>query len=158
MGNICRSPSAEAVLRTKAQQRGIELCIDSAGTLDLHQGCPPDPRSVLAGETRGYNFEGISSRPIVHSDFEDFDIIALMDEDNWDDVMLRCPDEYKIKIKFLLNFAYHDINHSASKDEQQHNHIIPAPYYSHDEGFDDVLDLIEQGCDGLLDWHSKHKQ
>lgn len=142
MGNICRSPSGEAVLRAKAAHRNIDLYIDSAGTLDLHQGCPPDPRSVAAGISRGYDFSGIESRPIVEYDFEYFDVIALMDDDNFSEVIARCPDRYQYKVTYLLNYAFNDGK----------NHIVPDPYYSHDKGFDEVLDLVEQGCDGLLDW------
>jgi len=142
MGNICRSPTAEAVLRTKAEQRGIDLHIDSAGTLDLHAGNAPDPRSVSAGESRGYDFSGICSRPIADYDFEYFDVIALMDDDNWEEVMMRCPPNYRHKVHYLLNFAFND----------DKNHDVPDPYYSHDKGFAEVLDLVEQGCDGLLDW------
>lgn len=142
MGNICRSPSAEAVLRTKALTRNIDLYIDSAGTLDLHQGCPPDPRSVSTGVNRGYDFSEITSRPLVAYDFEFFDIIAVMDDDNWEEVIERCPDAYQHKVNYLLNF-----NH----ENEIKNAVVPDPYYSHDQGFEEVLSLIEHGCDGLLD-------
>ena len=142
MGNICRSPTAEAVLRKKADEQGIDLHIDSAGTLILHAGNNPDPRSIDAGISRGYDFSGITSRPIADYDFEYFDIIALMDDDNWEEVMMRCPPNYRHKVHYLLNFAFKD----------NENHEVPDPYYSHDKGFDEVLNLVEQGCDGLLDW------
>lgn len=143
MGNICRSPSAEAVLRYKAITRDLELYIDSAGTLDLHQGCLPDPRSIATGINRGYDFSGITSRPLVDYDFELFDMILVMDHDNWEDVIKRCPDKLKNKIHYLLNF---------NEQKLEDNPIVPDPYYSHDQGFEEVLTLIEDGCDGLIDF------
>lgn len=143
MGNICRSPSAEAVLRSKALARNVELYIDSAGTLSIHQGCTPDPRSIATGVSRGYDFAGITSRPIVANDFELFDIIVVMDDDNWQEVIARCPDKHQHKVHYLLNFI---------EENEGSNSPVPDPYYSHDQGFEEVLTLIEAGCDGLIEF------
>jgi Low molecular weight phosphotyrosine protein phosphatase len=75
MGNICRSPTAEAVLKAKVKARGLAISVDSAGTISFHQGNPPDVRSRTAGEARGYSFAGIKSRKVTLRDFEDFDLI-----------------------------------------------------------------------------------
>jgi len=141
MGNICRSPSAEAVLRAKSTQGKLALDVDSAGTLSIHQGNTPDPRSIATGINRGYDFSGITSRPITVNDFKIFDIIAVMDNDNWQEVMKICPDIYQHKVHYLLNF----IEGNENTDQ-----VVPDPYYSHDQGFEEVLTLIEAGCDGLI--------
>ncbi|BDM64618.1 hypothetical protein NFHSH190041_20700 [Shewanella sp. NFH-SH190041] len=82
MGNICRSPTAEAVCRHKAQSRGIAVKLDSAGTHAYHCGETPDKRSIAAGKVRGYDFAGITARQVCHADFEQFDLILAADKQN----------------------------------------------------------------------------
>ena len=82
LGNICRSPTAEAVFRHKAEQAGLKLTIDSAGTHGYHIGSPPDKRSQATGEARGYSFKGLKCRRVADEDFEKFDFILAMDNDN----------------------------------------------------------------------------
>jgi len=139
LGNICRSPTAEAVLRAKAKQYTVALEIDSAGTIDFHQGKLPDKRARLAGEKRGYSFEGIKSRPVKKADFEYFDYILAADEQNKNDLLAICPREYAHKIALFLPF-------SGMKEE-----AIPDPYYAGNEGFELVLDLLESASVGLLE-------
>lgn len=143
MGNICRSPTAEAVLNKKAKDVGLKLNIDSAGTLGLHKGNRPDKRSVEVGENAGYSFKGLRSRPIVDDDFERFDHILAMDEDNMRELLIRCPVHLKDKIKLLLTFTDSDEARALAYE-------VPDPYYGGGKGFDLVLKLVEQGCDGLL--------
>ncbi|CAK4068895.1 low molecular weight protein-tyrosine-phosphatase [Vibrio sp. 16] len=139
MGNICRSPTGEAILRAKAKARGVSVEIDSAGTIGYHQGNPPDPRSKAAGEKRGYSFKGIRSRKIVSADFADFDLILAADRANLDDLIAECPKHHQHKLKLFLSYA------ASNYDE------IPDPYYGGDRGFELVLDLIEEASDGVLD-------
>lgn len=139
MGNICRSPTGEAILRAKSMQRGLEVEIDSAGTIGYHQGNPPDPRSKAAGEKRGYSFKGIRSRKVIAADFEDFDLILAADNANLDDLSAQCPRQFQHKLKLFL--SYSDSNY----DE------IPDPYYGGDQGFELVLDLVEDASDSILD-------
>lgn len=139
LGNICRSPTAEAVFRHKAMQRGVNLNIDSAGTMGYHKGSPPDPRSKDAGEARGYSFDGLACRRVTQDDFSEFDYVIAMDEENVSDLKDACPDEYLEKIHLLLSFA--------GVEES----VVPDPYYGGRKGFEYVLDLVELGSDGLLD-------
>lgn len=145
LGNICRSPTAEAVLRQRAKQAGITLRVDSAGTYGGHAGATPDARSRAAGERRGYDFSGIYSRQVSACDFNDFDLILAADCSNLADLKALCPPELQHKIKLLLSgtSAGHAGTAQASQD-------VPDPYYGGEQGFELVLDLIESACDNLL--------
>jgi len=139
MGNICRSPTGEAVLRTKADAMGLEnVVVDSAGTIGYHQGNPPDPRSKAAANLRGYSFKGISSRQVVVQDFDEFDYILAADNDNLDDLRRICPAHHQHKLSLFLS-------HGNSSHEE-----VPDPYYGGENGFELVLDLIEGASEGIL--------
>ncbi|RTZ14114.1 low molecular weight phosphotyrosine protein phosphatase [Vibrio aquaticus] len=138
MGNICRSPTGEAVLRAKSQELGVPVSVDSAGTIGYHQGNPPDPRSKAAGEKRGYSFRGIRSRKVVADDFEQFDLILAADADNLADLKAQCPKRLHYKLKLFLEYG--DSGYSE----------IPDPYYGGDNGFELVLDLIEEASEQVL--------
>ena len=138
MGNICRSPTAEAVFRHKAQEQGLTLKIDSAGTQGFHKNAKPDVRSVAAGSARGYDFDGIRARRIAASDFETFDLIVAMDESNLSDLRDMCPMDMQHKIQLFMSFC-------DSSDSE-----VPDPYYGGAKGFDYVLDLVEQAAEGLI--------
>lgn len=140
LGNICRSPTAQAVLRHKAQLHSLNIKIDSAGTSASHKGERPDSRSIKAGSARGYNFSDIYSRPVFEQDFADFDLILAMDNDNLAELTRRCPAEHSHKIKLFL--AFHPEFPAISE--------VPDPYYSGSKGFELVLDLIEHACDKLI--------
>ncbi len=139
LGNICRSPTAEAVMRAKAQQLDIELVIDSAGTTGYHAGESPDTRARKAGEQRGYSFAGIKARGVQDEDFERFDLILAMDQKNLADLFERCPDDLQHKCKLLLGFR------------QPGPLEVPDPYYGGAKGFELVLDLVEQACERILE-------
>ncbi|PSW04120.1 protein-tyrosine-phosphatase [Photobacterium rosenbergii] len=139
MGNICRSPTAEAVLRAKVAERGLDIEVDSAGTIGYHQGELPDHRARSAGEARGYSFEGIRARQVVEGDFEVFDLILAADNDNLRDLKRSCPTHLHRKLALFLEFGRPDVEE------------IPDPYYGGQRGFDYVLDLVEEASDGLLD-------
>ncbi|RLQ16223.1 low molecular weight protein-tyrosine-phosphatase [Vibrio sp. SBT000027] len=138
MGNICRSPTGEAVLRKKAQQMDIDVTVDSAGTIGFHQGNPPDSRSKSAGENRGYSFKGITSRKVVMHDFDEFDLILAADQANLDDLTNQCPAHLQYKLALFLSFG-----------ESQYQEI-PDPYYGEGNGFELVLDLIEESSEAIL--------
>ncbi|TRX57512.1 low molecular weight phosphotyrosine protein phosphatase [Thalassomonas sp. M1454] len=140
MGNICRSPSAEAVFRAKAKQQGVDVLIDSAGTIGSHKGEKPDPRSQQAGVARGYDFKGIKARKVCVEDFEKFSLVLAMDNDNLNNLLALAPEEYKHKVKLFLEYG-----NKFSETE------VPDPYYGGSRGFELVLDLIEDASDGLLD-------
>lgn len=139
LGNICRSPTAEAIFRHKALHAGMSIEIDSAGTLGAHIGSPPDKRSRAVGEERGYSFKKIKCRKVDLSDFEHFDYIVAMDKQNLQNLLEICPEEHQHKVALMMSFC------SSQEDE------VPDPYYGGKRGFEYVLDLIEQASDGLLE-------
>ncbi|WP_041409055.1 low molecular weight protein-tyrosine-phosphatase [Shewanella sp. MR-4] len=138
MGNICRSPTAEAVCRAKIRERRLNIDVDSAGTIGYHQGDQPDSRSMAAGKKRGLSFDGMRARQVVDADFEHFDLILAADNSNLGDLRRRCPPEYQYKLKLMLSFG------DCDTDE------VPDPYYGGAQGFELVLDLLEQSIDALL--------
>ncbi|BCO18475.1 protein-tyrosine-phosphatase [Alteromonas sp. KC3] len=138
LGNICRSPTAEAVFKQKAAEAGLSLNIDSAGTHGYHIGSPPDKRSQAAGVERGYSFKGLKCRRVDESDFEKFDYILAMDNSNLSNLHGMSPAQYHDKIKLFLDYA----------DEEDKE--VPDPYYGGKRGFELVLDLIETASDGLI--------
>jgi protein-tyrosine phosphatase len=139
LGNICRSPTAEAVFKKKAADTGLSIEIDSAGTAGYHKGAAPDKRSQAVGEARGYSFNGLKCRKVVEQDFVKYDYILGMDKENLANLLDACPEEYQHKVSLFLSF---------SQSEEQE---VPDPYYSGKRGFEYVLDLIEQGADGLIE-------
>jgi protein-tyrosine phosphatase len=146
LGNICRSPTAEAVFRHKAWQAALALEFDSAGTLGYHQGHSPDPRAVVAGRRRGFSFDGIVARQVLAADFERFDLILAADRQNLKELQALCPPAHRHKLRLILSFG------AADTDE------VPDPYYGGDEGFERVLDLLELGADGLMAYLSRETQ
>ena len=139
LGNICRSPTAEAVFRARAKAADLDVHIDSAGTSGWHIGEPPDPRSIEAGEMRGYNFQGQASRKVTRADFGEFDYILAMDHKNLEALKDICPESYLSRLGLFLDYG----PHSATRE-------VPDPYYGGGDGFTRVLDLIEQASDGLI--------
>ncbi len=143
MGNICRSPTAEAVLRQRIDQKGLRdfIEVDSAGTQAYHVGHVPDERSIAHGARRGYDLMPLRARQVSDLDFERFDLILAMDEDNLADLKERCPETLQSRICKLMDFAPEDVS----------PRVVPDPYYGGEAGFERVLDLIESACDGLLE-------
>lgn len=139
LGNICRSPSAEAVFKKKASDHGIAIKIDSAGTAGYHKNAAPDKRSQAVGEERGYSFKGLKCRKVVERDFEKYDYILGMDNANVENLLAICPEEYQHKVALFLSFS--------QSTEQE----VPDPYYGGKGGFEYVLDLIEHGSDGFIE-------
>ncbi|HCE3034859.1 TPA: low molecular weight phosphotyrosine protein phosphatase [Vibrio parahaemolyticus] len=138
MGNICRSPTGEAVLRAKAEELGVDVDIDSAGTIGYHTGNTPDSRAMAAGKQRDYSFKGMRARQVSVQDFEDFDLVLAADKANLADLLDICPAEHRHKVSLFLSHS------NSSYDE------IPDPYYGGDDGFELVLDLIEEASVAVL--------
>ena len=138
LGNICRSPTAEAVFRGLLAKRGLTMICDSAGTSAYHEGERPDRRARLAGERRGLDFSGIKARGVEDEDFERFDLILAADKANLRELRARCPSQYQSKLALMLSFL--------GDGERE----VPDPYYGGDDGFEQVLDLLESSCEQLL--------
>ncbi len=134
LGNICRSPTAEGVMRALVREAGLEdeIEIDSAGTGAWHAGSAPDPRSTAAAARRGITLEG-GARQVADEDFEHYDLILAMDGENLRELRRRAPAGTEDKIRLLCDDA-----------------DVPDPYYGGERGFDDVLDQVEAACRGLL--------
>ena len=141
LGNICRSPSAEAVLREIAAREAPELRIevDSAGTAGYHIGEPPDSRSQEAARRRGYDMSPLRARIVEPEDFELFDLILAMDENNLSALRKHAPAAYRERVRLFLEFA----PESGMAE-------VPDPYYGGPTGFEQVLDLVEEAARGLL--------
>ena len=143
MGNICRSPTAEAVLRHKLHQAGLDelVTVDSAGTHGhWHAGEPPDHRSQAHARERGYDLSALRARPVVDADFDQFDLILAMDWDNLALLENLSPPTSRHKLRRLTEHC------------RRHDHpVVPDPYHGGRDGFEHVLDLIEDACDGLVD-------
>jgi protein-tyrosine phosphatase len=141
MGNICRSPMAEGVLRKALQDAGLDrqVEVDSAGTHDYHIGAPPDPRAQEAIRRRGVDISHLRGRQVSDGDFERFDYILVMDSDNYGMLVKRAPAHHHGKIRRLLSFS-----------SQYPNRDVADPYYGGAQGFEQNLDQIEDAVQGLI--------
>lgn len=140
-GNICRSPTAEGVMLAKVAARGWtdRVRVDSAGTHGYHIGEPPDTRSQAHAARRGYDLAPLRARQVEKNDFTAFDHILVMDHDNMACLNRICPPGMRGKLRMLMQLApQHDAD------------IVPDPYYGGTAGFEQVLDYIEDACEGLL--------
>lgn len=141
MGNICRSPTADGVFRQKVMDHnlGHAVHVDSAGTHNYHPGSPPDARSQAAAARRGYDLSALRARQITDADYAAFDLILVMDHDNLAALQEDCPPEHQHKLRLLTEFCQ---VHQAA--------VVPDPYYGGADGFEQVLDLVEDACEGLI--------
>ncbi|QEU04358.1 low molecular weight protein-tyrosine-phosphatase [Pseudomonas oryzihabitans] len=139
MGNICRSPTAEGILRAKLDTAGLTGAVelDSAGTGDWHVGKAPDPRAIQAAAGRGYDIGDLRARQVAEDDFQRFDLILAMDQDNLAWLEQLRPGAGVVPELFLAR-------QGLAVDE------VPDPYYGGAAGFERVLDLLESACDGLV--------
>lgn len=143
LGNICRSPAAEGVMKAKVHAAKLDdqFFIDSAGIGDWHVGQLPDSRMRERGARRGYRLDSLA-RQIRQSDFEDFDLLLVMDRENYRIITSKAPDEEsRKKVRMLTDYL----------QEHKNTNIVPDPYYGDLSDFDYALDLIEDACDGLLE-------
>jgi len=141
VGNICRSPTAEAVLRHHLQQAGLchQVTVASAGTHNFHPGKPADERSARHAKRRGIDLSGHRARQLTGDDFERMDLILVMDWDNLALTQAACPSEHQRKVRRLMEFA-----------RQHTDTVVPDPYYGGEAGFETVLDLLDDACTGLV--------
>ena len=143
MGNICRSPTAEGVMRHMLQKRDLSglIRVDSAGTHAYHVGKEPDRRAQAHALQRGYDLSKLRARQVVDDDFTRFAYVVAMDSDNQAFLAAQCAPEQKDKIRLLMQFARNFPG----------QHEVPDPYYGGAAGFEAVLDYIEDACTGLID-------
>jgi protein-tyrosine phosphatase len=141
LGNICRSPTAEGVFRQLLKEAGLEdrVIVDSAGTGDYHTGEAPDERACETAARRGYDLTGLRARQVTRDDFANFDYILAMDIENLRALKRFCPPEYGHKVMLFTEFC----SKGAS--------VVPDPYGGGPEGFERVLDLVEDASQGLLE-------
>lgn len=141
MGNICRSPTAEGVLRHLVRRQGLEahISVDSAGTIGFHSGEPPDKRATLHAARRGYDLSRIRARQINQPDYELFDYVLAMDRQNMAWLKKQIPNQYMHKLRLFLEFS-----------EKYAGQDVPDPYYGNADGFETVLDMAEDAARGLL--------
>jgi len=142
LGNICRSPTAEAMLRKHLAAAGLDRAVevDSAGTADYHVGSPPDRRAIAHGEKRGLEMRALRGRQVAKGDFERFDHIFAMDEDNLERLMALCPPGARTTPRLLLECA----PHLGVRE-------VPDPYYGGAGDFERVLDLVDAACAAFVE-------
>lgn len=141
MGNICRSPTAEGVFAKLLKEQNLEeyFVVDSAGTHAYHTGEPPDLRAQNAAQDRDVELTHLRARKVEMGDFENFDYLLAMDDDNYAVLMDACPEEYKDKVSYFLDYA-----------PQLDTREVPDPYYGGKYGFERVLDMAEMASVGFL--------
>jgi len=140
LGNICRSPTAEAVMRGLVAEAGLEdeIEVESAGTGDWHVGYPPDDRSVVAAAERGVELTG-EARQVARGDFDGFDLLIAMDRQNERDLIrMARSDEDREKVRLLRSYADGELD-------------VPDPYYGGEDGFAEVVEIVERSCLALLE-------
>jgi protein-tyrosine phosphatase len=140
-GNICRSPTADGVLRHMVKELGWQhqVQVDSAGTHDYHVGEPADYRSQKHAVRRGYDMSALRARLVVAEDFEHFDLILAMDTGHMEILRDQCPETHKTKLHYFTEFC------SASVGQD-----VPDPYYGNSADFEQVLDMVVDGCSGIV--------
>lgn len=137
LGNICRSPLAEGILRDKAEKLNLNINIDSAGTSNYHIGQHPDNRTVLNAKQHGIDISKLKGRQFQVEDFDKFDTIFVMDSSNYSDVISLARNENdKRKVELILNRVYPNSNMA-----------VPDPYFGGEQGFETVFILLEKACD-----------
>ena len=141
MGNICRSPTAEAVFRARVEEAGLtqQIIVDSVGTHDYHIGDPPDLRTQRAASQRGYDMSGLRGRQVEVADFTRFDYVLAMDNANMSILQRLCPQTKSDRLGLFLGYA------SRHRERE-----VPDPYYGGEDGFERVLDMVEDAAAGLL--------
>ncbi|MBL4752976.1 MAG: low molecular weight phosphotyrosine protein phosphatase [Flavobacteriales bacterium] len=140
LGNICRSPIAEGVLRHKVKQLGLDYQVDSAGTAAYHVGEQPDPRMQLTAQNHGIDISAQSARQFSYEDFDRFDVIYAMDDNNLQDILsLADSEDHRLKVKLLLN-----------EFKPGSNMSVPDPWFGGSDGFEEVFQLVDAACDNII--------
>ncbi len=141
LGNICRSPLAEGILTKKANEKGLNWKIDSAGTAAYHVGNLPDERSIEVAKKYGIDITSQRARQFSVSDFKDFDVIYAMDAENFNNILkLASTKEEEKKVKLILN-----------EIDLQSNSSVPDPYYGGKDGFENVYQMLDLACDKIIE-------
>ncbi len=141
LGNICRSPLAEGILRDKVEKLNLDISIDSAGTSNYHIGQHPDSRTVFNAKQHGIDISKLKGRQFQVDDFDKFDTIFVMDSSNYSDVIgLARNENDKRKVEMILNRVYPNSNMA-----------VPDPYFGGEQGFENVFILLEKACDVIVD-------
>ncbi len=141
-GNICRSPAGDGVLRHVLKKEGLDerVVVDSAGTHGYHVGDSPHERSIRTAAKRGYRLEGLVARKFIQEDFKKFDLILAMDQGHYSDLMRMVPSGYEDRVRLFMDFA----------NRYKHLSEVPDPYYGGIEDYEYMMDLIEDGMEGLM--------
>ena len=143
LGNICRSPMAEGVLRHKANLAGKKFEIDSAGTSNFHIGAAPDVRAIKKMQKYGIDISDLRARQFQPKDLDEFDLVLAMDENNFKDISRHAKlPHHKSKVKLILEYAFPGDGMS-----------VPDPYYGGDSGFENVYSLLERACEKIIEQH-----
>jgi len=142
LGNICRSPTAEGVFTKLVRERGLDgaIHIDSAGTIDFHQGEPPDERAQRVASSKGIDISHLRARQIRSGDFREFDYVLAMDMDNLAVLEAMCPGTHRERVRLFCDYAPH------LKERE-----VPDPYFGGAKGFQNVYRIVEAAAQGLLD-------
>ena len=141
LGNICRSPLAEGILKTKSENSDLNIIIDSAGTSNYHIGSHPDDRAIANAKMHNIDISSLCARQFTIEDFDTFDHIFVMDSSNYSDVISLARDKNDIrKVEMILNRVYPDSNMS-----------VPDPYFGGEQGFENVYILLDKACDIIVD-------
>ncbi|MBN9294747.1 MAG: low molecular weight phosphotyrosine protein phosphatase [Flavobacteriia bacterium] len=140
LGNICRSPLADGLLRRKVEEQNLPFIVDSAGTSGFHEGEKADARMIETAKNFGTDLSFLRSRPITKSDLDEFDVIYVMDRNNYRDVIGICStDEQREKVIPILDLVY-----------PEENRIVPDPYYGGTQGFIDVYEMLDEATDKII--------
>ncbi|MEE9373422.1 MAG: low molecular weight protein-tyrosine-phosphatase [Saprospiraceae bacterium] len=138
LGNICRSPLAEGIMKEKIKRHGLNWTVDSAGTAGYHDGKLPDQRSIDIAQKNGIEIRDQRSRQFVQSDFDGFDLILVMDSSNYQNICsIARNEEDRQLVKLILNFTY-----------SGENRAVPDPYYNN--GFSEVYEMLNMSCDDII--------
>lgn len=141
MGNICRSPMAEGILRDRIEKAGKKAIIDSAGTLDYHNGDLPDQRAVKILKQKGIDISGLAARSFTARDFDDFDYIYAMDFSNYMNIISKARNEEdKAKVAMIMDVV-----------SPGNNRSVPDPFYGSIEGFEEVFDMLDEAAKKIAD-------
>ena len=140
LGNICRSPLADGLLRKKVKQHNLDVYVDSAGTSNFHVGSSPDERMRTTAKKFGVSIDELRARQFISDDFDNFDLIYAMDSSNYNNILkLARTDEDKEKVKLILNESQPGLNLN-----------VPDPYYGGDQGFIDVYEMLDDATEVIL--------
>lgn len=142
LGNICRSPLAEGILKAKLKENNLNWQVDSAGTSGWHINSLPDSRSIAIARLNGIDITDQRARQFQASDLEEFDLILAMDADNYNTILAKASKEQAAKVKMILNYSY-----------PNENRRVPDPYYN--DGFGQVYQLLDAACDQIIKFYKK---